>query len=134
MASRRKVAKVVSDFRSFINRGNVVDLAVAVVVRGAFSKVVDAIVKLVTGAVMEPIMPKLKVNTLSAMPGGSLLVSVANFLVIAFVVFLVVQTLESFKRTEEVLAQEKPVEETDSQQQLAIALQRLTAALERRQI
>ena len=134
MASRRKVAKVVSDFRSFINRGNVVDLAVAVVVRGAFSKVVDAIVKLITGAVMEPIMQKLKVNTLSAMPGGSLLVSVANFLVIAFVVFLVVQALESFKRTEEVLAQEKPVEETDSQQQLAIALQRLTAALERRQI
>ncbi|HGY5535681.1 MAG: large conductance mechanosensitive channel protein MscL [Prochlorococcus sp.] len=134
MASRRKVAKVVSDFRSFINRGNVVDLAVAVVVGGAFSKVVDAIVKLVTGAVMEPIMQKLKVNTLSAMPGGSLLVSVANFLVIAFVVFLVVQALESFKRTEEVLAQEKPVEETDSQQQLAIALQRLTAALERRQI
>jgi len=83
---------------------------------------------------MEPIMQKLKVNTLSAMPGGSLLVSVANFLVIAFVVFLVVQALESFKRTEEVLAQEKPVEETDSQQQLAIALQRLTAALERRQI
>ncbi|MFL0726300.1 MAG: large conductance mechanosensitive channel protein MscL, partial [Prochlorococcus sp.] len=117
MASRRKVAKVVSDFRSFINRGNVVDLAVAVVVGGAFSKVVDAIVKLVTGAVMEPIMQKLKVNTLSAMPGGSLLVSVANFLVIAFVVFLVVQALESFKRTEEVLAQEKPVEETDSQQQ-----------------
>lgn len=134
MASRRKVAKVVSDFRSFINRGNVVDLAVAVVVGGAFSKVVDAIVKLVTGAVMEPIMQKLQVNTLSAMPGGSLLVSVANFLVIAFVVFLVVQALESFKRTEEVLAQEKPVEETDSQQQLAIALQRLTAALERRQI
>lgn len=134
MASRRKVAKVVSDFRSFINRGNVVDLAVAVVVGGAFSKVVDAIVKLITGAVMEPIMQKLKVNTLSAMPGGSLLVSVANFLVIAFVVFLVVQALESFKRTEEVLAQEKPVEETDSQQQLAIALQRLTAALERRQI
>ena len=134
MASRRKVAKVVSDFRSFINRGNVVDLAVAVVVGGAFSKVVDAIVKLVTGAVMEPIMQKLKVNTLSAMPGGALLVSVANFLVIAFVVFLVVQALESFKRTEEVLAQEKPVEETDSQQQLAIALQRLTAALERRQI
>ena len=83
---------------------------------------------------MEPIMQKLQVNTLSAMPGGSLLVSVANFLVIAFVVFLVVQALESFKRTEEVLAQEKPVEETDSQQQLAIALQRLTAALERRQI
>ncbi|MFL0733376.1 MAG: large conductance mechanosensitive channel protein MscL [Prochlorococcus sp.] len=125
---------MVSDFRSFINRGNVVDLAVAVVVGGAFSKVVDAIVKLVTGAVMEPIMQKLKVNTLSAMPGGALLVSVANFLVIAFVVFLVVQALESFKRTEEVLAQEKPVEETDSQQQLAIALQRLTAALERRQI
>ena len=134
MASRRKVAKVVSDFRSFINRGNVDDLAVAVVVGGAFSKVVDAIVRLITGAVMEPIMQKLKVNTLSAMPGGSLLVSVANFLVIAFVVFLVVQALESFKRTEEVLAQEKPVEETDSQQQLAIALQRLTAALERRQI
>jgi large-conductance mechanosensitive channel len=35
-----------SDFKDFVNKGNVVDLAVAVVIGGAFGKVVDAVVSL----------------------------------------------------------------------------------------
>lgn len=43
-----------TDFKDFINKGNVVDLAVAVVIGGAFGKVVDALVGLVMGSLLEP--------------------------------------------------------------------------------
>ena len=130
MAYRRKITNVLHDFTEFINRGNVVDLAVAVVVGGAFSKVVDAVVKLVTTAVMDPVLRKLKVETLSALPGGALLVSMINFLVIAFVVFIVVRAIERFKRKEEAKAAAAP----NPQQDLADAVERLAIALESRKL
>ena len=130
MAYRRKITNVLNDFTDFVNRGNVVDLAVAVVVGGAFSKVVDALVKLVTIAAMDPVLRKLKVETLSAVPGGSLLVSMINFLVIAFVVFIVVRAIERFKRKEEAKAAAAP----NPQQDLADAVERLAIALESRKL
>ena len=130
MAYRRKITNVLNDFTDFVNRGNVVDLAVAVVVGGAFSKVVDALVKLVTIAAMDPVLRKLKVETLSDLPGGSLLVAIINFLVIAFVVFIVVRAIERFKRNEEAKAAEGP----NTQQQLAEAVERLAIALESREL
>ena len=130
MASRRKISKVINDFKAFINRGNVVDLAVAVIIGGAFSKVVNALVKLVTEAVMTPTMDKLQVESLGALPGGALLEAVMNFLVVAFVVFVVVEAVERLKRKEEAIAQEEP----DAQKLLTETLQRLTKALNRRQL
>ncbi|KZR66235.1 large conductance mechanosensitive channel protein MscL [Prochlorococcus sp. MIT 1306] len=130
MAYRRKMTNVLNDFTDFVNRGNVVDLAVAVVVGGAFSKVVDALVQLVTTAVMDPVLRKLKVETLSAVPGGALLVSMINFLVIAFVVFIVVRAIERFKRKEEAKAAAAP----NPQQDLADAVERLAIALESRKL
>ena len=130
MAYRRKITNVLNDFTDFVNRGNVVDLAVAVVVGGAFSKVVDALVKLVTIAAMDPLLRKLKVETLSALPGGALLVSMINFLVIAFVVFIVVRAIERFKRKEEAKAAAAP----NPQQDLADAVERLAIALESRKL
>ena len=130
MASRRKISKVINDFKAFINRGNVVDLAVAVIIGGAFSKVVNALVKLVTEAVMTPTMDQLQVESLGALPGGALLEAVINFLVVAFVVFVVVEAVERLKRKEEAIALEEP----DAQKILTETLQRLTEALNRRQL
>ncbi len=130
MASRRKISKVINDFKAFINRGNVVDLAVAVIIGGAFSKVVNTLVKLVTEAVMTPTMDKLQVESLGALPGGALLEAVINFLVVAFVVFVVVEAVERLKRKEEAIALEEP----DAQKLLTETLQRLTEALNRRQL
>lgn len=130
MASRRKISKVINDFKAFINRGNVVDLAVAVIIGGAFSKVVNALVKLVTEEVMTPTMDKLQVESLGALPGGALLEAVINFLVVAFVVFVVVEAVERLKRKEEAIALEEP----DAQKLLTETLQRLTEALNRRQL
>ena len=117
-----------ADFKAFINKGNVVDLAIAVVIAGAFGKVVDSIVTLLTTNALEPALKAAKVESINAWPAGSMLVAIINFLVIAFVCFLIVKSIEATKRKQEVVAETKP----DPQAQLASAITRLTDALERK--
>lgn len=94
---------VVKEFKAFVARGNVIDLAVAVVLGAAFSAIVTAIVN---GLIM-PLVGK-------ALPGGAwqtwapggfaigaVLAAVVNFLVVALVVFLVVvKLMGSLKKKE----------------------------------
>ena len=115
-----------ADFKAFINKGNVVDLAIAVVIAGAFGKVVDSIVTLLTTNALEPALKAAKVDSINAWPAGNMLVAIINFLVIAFVCFLIVKSIEATKRKQEVVAETKP----DPQAQLASAITRLTDALE----
>lgn len=117
-----------ADFKDFINKGNVVDLAVAVVIGGAFGKVVDAVVSLVMGNLLEPVLKAANVDSIAAWPAGSVIVALINFLVIAFVVFLIVRAIEAMRRREEVIAPPDP------QAQLASAATRLAEALDRRQL
>lgn len=118
-----------SDFKDFVNKGNVVDLAVAVVIGGAFGKVVDAIVSLVMTAVLEPALKAAKVDSINAWPAGAVIVALINFLVIAFVVFLIVRAIESMKRQEAAKAADAG---PDPQAELAAAANRLADALDRR--
>lgn len=116
------------DFKDFINKGNVVDLAVAVVIGGAFGKVVDAVVSLVIGNLLQPELKAANVSAVAALPAGAVLVALINFLVIAFVVILIVRAIETMRRTDTVLAPPDP------QAQLASAVTRLCDALDRRQL
>jgi large conductance mechanosensitive channel len=125
---RNGASSFLSDFKDFINQGNVVDLAVAVVIGAAFSKVVDALVSLVVGGLLEPAMKAAGAASIASWPAGSLLVALINFLVIAFVVFLIVRAIESMKRKDARSAAPDP------QEQLALAASRLADALERRQL
>lgn len=58
------------DFKAFLERGNVVDLAVAVVIGGAFGKVVDAVVTLLMTHLLEPSLKAANVAAVAALPGG----------------------------------------------------------------
>jgi large conductance mechanosensitive channel len=117
-----------SDFKDFVNNGNVVDLAVAVVIGGAFGKVVDAVVSLVMTSLLAPALKAANVSAISAWPAGAVIVALINFIVIAFVVFLIVRGIEAMKRGE------RPISAPDPQAQLAAAATRLAEALERRQL
>jgi large conductance mechanosensitive channel len=117
-----------SDFKDFVNKGNVVDLAVAVVIGGAFGKVVDAVVSLVMTSMLAPALKAANVSAISAWPAGAVIVALINFIVIAFVVFLIVRGIEAMKRGE------RPISAPDPQAQLAAAATRLAEALERRQL
>jgi large conductance mechanosensitive channel len=87
---------LIKEFKDFVNRGNVVDLAVAVVLGGAFGKIVTAIVE---GLIMAPLNEVLPADaswqTWKAGPFalGPVLAAALNFLIIAFAVFLVVNKL-----------------------------------------
>ena len=89
-----------SDFKAFVGKGNVVDLAVAVVIGGAFGKVVDTVVSLVMTSLLAPALKAANVSAISAWPAGAVLVALINFIVIAFVVFLIVRGIEAMKRGE----------------------------------
>ncbi|AFY29394.1 large conductance mechanosensitive channel protein [Cyanobium gracile PCC 6307] len=127
--ARRAATSFLSDFKDFINKGNVVDLAVAVVIGGAFGKVVDAVVSLVMTSLLEPALKAAQVDSINAWPAGSVIVALINFLVIAFVVFLIVRAIEAMKRQEEARAADAG---PDPQAELAAAANRLAEALERR--
>ena len=73
-------------------------------------------------------MKAAQVDSLAALPGGAVLVAVINFLVIAFVVFLLVRAIESMKRSE------APEAGPDPQAQLAAAANRLAEALEQHRL
>jgi large conductance mechanosensitive channel len=124
----RSRSTLLSDFKDFINKGNVVDLAVAVVIGGAFGKVVDALVSLVMTNVLQPALKAANVASIQAWPAGSVIVALINFLVIAFVVFMIVRAIEAMRRSDDAIAPPDP------QAQLASAATRLADALDRHQL
>ena len=65
------VRTFLADFNAFINRGNVVDLAVAVVIGGAFGKVVDAVVVFMMGSVLQPALKAASVDGIANWPAGA---------------------------------------------------------------
>ena len=117
------------EFLDFINRGNVVDLAVAVIIGAAFTKVVQAVVELFTTAAPNPTMAALGIDSISSWPAGNLLVALLHFVVVAAVVFVVVKSVERLRHR---TAKADPAAE--SQKQLAQAVERLSAALEERRL
>jgi large conductance mechanosensitive channel len=88
-----RAMKVFKEFKEFINKGNVVDLAVAVVIGGAFGKIVSALVSdvvmpLVNAAVPQGDWRKWEVSPLHFRV-GDFLGTVVDFAIVAFVVFII---------------------------------------------
>lgn len=87
---------LVQEFKAFVAKGNVVDLAVAVVVGGAFGKIVTAFVDGIVMPLVTYVLPaniKWEEWILGKFRIGSVLGATINFLVIALVVFLVLVKL-----------------------------------------
>ena len=91
-------------FRDFIMRGNVVDLAVAVIIGAAFGKIIDSLVgDIITPAILNPAMETAGVDKLENLSAGGIqyglfIAAVLNFLVIAFCIYVIVQMFEKAKR------------------------------------
>lgn len=85
--------KVLKEFKEFINKGNVVDLAVAVIIGGAFGKIVSALVSdlvmpLVNAAIPQGDWRKWEVTPLHFRV-GDFLGTLVDFTIVAFVVFII---------------------------------------------
>ena len=130
-------------FRDFIMRGNVVDLAVAVIIGAAFSKIVDSLVAdIITPVILNPAMEAAGVDKLANLSAGGIqyglfLAAVLNFLVIAFCIYVIVQAFEKAKRRlirQEELAEETPDAVVLSQERLTESIDRLTQVIETKSI
>jgi large conductance mechanosensitive channel len=92
------------DFKEFAMRGNVIDLAVGVIIGGAFGKIVGSFVNDIVMPVINPMMPGGDWRTLEVGHGikiGSFLSTTLDFLIMAFVIFLAVKVINRLKRKEE---------------------------------
>ncbi|MCY7368133.1 MAG: large conductance mechanosensitive channel protein MscL [Chamaesiphon sp.] len=116
------------DFKNFIMRGNVLDLAVAVILGGAFSKIVESFIKdIITPVVLAPVLDAARLKDIAELSAGGVkyglfLSAVINFLLVSFVIFLVVRSFETAKRKlsrQEVMA-EVAADPVLAQQQLLI--------------
>lgn len=91
----------VSEFKEFISKGNVLDLAVGVIIGAAFGKIVssltDDIIMPIVG-LATPNMDSYTKMMLGPMKIGLFLAAVLNFFIIAFCVFMLVKAANRFKR------------------------------------
>lgn len=134
----------VSEFKEFISKGNVLDLAVGVVIGAAFSKIVtsltDDIIMPVLGVLTKGVdfkdlfftlngqqyktLEEAKKAGAAAVAYGSFLNAVVYFLIIAFVIFWVVKLANRFKKPAPVAAPAAPVVTRDQEllQEILVAL------------
>lgn len=102
---------MIQEFKDFIGRGNLIEIAVAFVMGVAFAAVIASL----TNDVINPIIGKIfDVQDLADwvvwdIRIGAFLVAIINFLIVAFVMFLVVKAYNRMKRAKEV--DDKPSEE-----------------------
>lgn len=89
----------IAEFKDFIRKGNVIDLAVAVLIGSAFQKIVDSIVNDIIMPIIAFIGGFNKIESLAAGPFtyGKLIAAVLNFLIISFVLFIVVKAINRAK-------------------------------------
>jgi large conductance mechanosensitive channel len=95
---------MLKEFKAFVMRGNVLDLAVAVIIGGAFGKIVGSLVNDIIMPLIGLAMGGVNFSELSITVGaavvkwGAFVQTVIDFIVIAFVIFLIVKAANSMKK------------------------------------
>ena len=94
---------MLKEFQEFINRGNVMDLAVAVIIGGAFGSIVSSLVDDIIMPIIGLILGGVDFSGLSFGIGdaqigyGNFIQAVVNFLIIAWVIFMMVRTINQMQ-------------------------------------
>ena len=105
---------MLGEFKKFIMRGNVIDLAVAVVIGAAFTAIVNSLVAdIITPALLSPVMEFLNVKDLENVMWhnikyGKFLASIINFVIVGFVLFMIIRIMN---KAQERMDRKKAVEE-----------------------
>lgn len=112
------------DFKEFAFKGNVLDLAVAVVIGAAFGKIVSSLVENIITPLVGLLLNGVKFTSLSfkyketEILYGNFIQSVFDFLVIAFSIFMFIRLLSKLKRKEDVVAVTENAPPVDSKELL----------------
>lgn len=98
---------LVKEFKEFALKGNVVDLAIAVIIGAAFGAIVTSLVEhIITPLLLTPALEAAGAKNLEelswgAVKYGKFLSAIISFVIIAFVLFLIVQGMNRLKRKKE---------------------------------
>jgi len=99
---------MISEFKAFAMKGNVVDLAIGVIIGGAFGKIVNSLIEdVITPLVLKPALSAAnlsKIEELTVFGGvkyGMFVSAVINFIIIAFVLFMIIKGINAAKNKED---------------------------------
>ncbi len=104
---------MVKEFKEFISKGNVLDLAVGVIIGGAFGKIVSSLVSDVLMPIIGVITGGVDFTTLSitikdaSVNYGLFIQNIIDFLIVAFCVFIMVKLTNKFRKKEVVVVEKK---------------------------
>lgn len=112
--SIKKMNPILKEFRDFINRGNVIDLAVGVIIGGAFNKIISSLVNdlimpvvgIILGGIdftnLEITIPNFLGGSSAAhLRYGNFIQNVVDFLIVAFCVFIFIRIINKFTAKKE---------------------------------
>lgn len=109
-----KLNKTVSEFKEFIAQGNVMDMAVGVIIGGAFGKIVTSLVNDILMPIVGVLIGGLDFTSLQIQVGtatvkyGNFIQNVVDFLIVAACIFSMLKVLATFKLNKEEVAEEEP--------------------------
>lgn len=99
---------MIKEFKAFAMKGNVVDLAVGVIIGGAFGKIVSSFIDdVITPLLLKPALDAAHLTKLEELTifgtvkYGNFLSAVINFIIIAFVLFMIIKGINAAKKKEE---------------------------------
>lgn len=114
MGKREKAKSFINEFKEFISRGNVIDLAVGIIIGSAFTSIVNSLVSdlimpgigyIIGGLKFDQykwvLAPATSDSAEVAILYGKFIQQTVDFLIIAFVVFLMVKGINKFRKKEE---------------------------------
>jgi len=102
--NQKQEAEMLKEFKEFAIRGNVMDLAVAVIIGGAFGKIVTSFVNDLIMPLIGLLLGGISFTDLAITVGGAVIKwgafvqSIIDFIIIAFVIFLLVRAMNRLKR------------------------------------
>lgn len=106
---------VIKEFKDFAIKGNVIDLAVGVVIGAAFSKIVNSLIEdVITPLILQPALRAAHLTNLQdlkmfgSVKYGLFISAVINFLLVAWVLFLIIKGVNAAKRREALKAPPPP--------------------------
>jgi len=95
---------MLKEFKTFIMRGNVLDLAVAVIIAGAFGKIITSLVNDIIMPIVGLLLGGVNFDELTTTIGsvvinwGAFLQATVDFIIVAFIVFLIVKAANNMKK------------------------------------
>jgi large conductance mechanosensitive channel len=109
----------VKEFRDFAVKGNVIDLAIAVIIGAAFTAIVTSLVTdVITPLILQPALKAAGVEDLSKLTWGtvkygSFLAAILNFLIIALILFVLIKGINKLKEEKKAVPQEPELTMTE---------------------